>query len=167
MKIAFTGTHGTGKTTSAFEMCHKMKLEYPNKRVEILHENASKAPNGLFNDKGTEEAQLWIFANQMQSEISLTHSFDIVICDRTIFDPIAYTIYKGFIDLSNKMIDMALIHLQSYDQIIFKTIQNNNYLADCVHRDTNNLEYRQRIEEFLLRLYEKVGLKTDNRFKII
>ena len=119
MKIAFTGSHGTGKTTSVFEYAHKMKLEFSNKRTGIFHENAARAPKGLFNKKGTKESQLWIFTNQLRSEIELTNIYDIVVCDRTVLDPIAYAIYIGFQDLANKMFDLSLDHLSSYDMIIF------------------------------------------------
>lgn len=167
MKIAFTGSHGCGKTTAAFELCHKMKLEHPNKRVEILHENAARAPNGLFNKKGTPESQLWIFSNQMRSEIELTNFYDIVVCDRTVFDSIAYTIWLGHVDLAEDMFNLALTHLKSYDEIIFKQIKTNDYLKDCEHRDTKDLEYRRIIEDHLMKLYFKSNIISTNRFKII
>lgn len=176
MKIAFTGSHGTGKTTSAFKLCHEMKLEHANKRVEILHENAARAPKGLYNKKGTKESQLWIFTNQLRTEIELTSFYDIVICDRTIFDSIAYTLWMGFADLGKKMYNLGLEHIQSYDEIYFKSINDNNYLHDCEHRDTKDLEYRQNIEEYLLRLYKESGITNlykesgitnSDKFKII
>lgn len=167
MKVAFTGTHGTGKTTSVFAYAHSAKLENPNKRVITFHENASRAPKGLFNKKGTSEGQLWIFTNQLQTEITLTHEYDIVVCDRTIFDSIAYTIWMGFDNLAMKMFDLAMDFENSYTVINFKLIKNNNYLYNCEHRDIQDLDYRQRIEEYLLRLYEKSGILGSERFRIV
>ena len=167
MKIAFTGTHGTGKSTAVFNRAYEEKMNNPNSRVEILHENAARAPKGLFNKKGTPESQLWIFTNQMRSEIELTSFYDIVICDRTVFDSIAYTIWLGHVDLAQSMFNLALSHLQSYDEIIFKQIKTNNYLSDCEHRDTKDLEYRELIENHLMRLYEKSSITSSNIFKII
>lgn len=167
MKVAFTGTHGTGKTTSVFAYAHSTKLENPNKRVITFHENASRAPKGLFNKKGTSEGQLWIFTNQLQTEITLTHEYDIVVCDRTIFDSIAYTIWMGFETLAEKMLSLSNEYSSSYDLIIFKTIKTNNYLKDCEHRDTKDLEYRQRVEDILIKLYEQSGLLGSEKFRIM
>ncbi len=165
MKIAYTGAHGTGKTTSAFKLCYEMKLKHPTKRVEILHENASKAPKQLFNKKATPESQLWIFTNQLRTEIELINSYDIVICDRTIFDSIAYSLYMQFTQITDKMYNLACEHLQSYDQIYFKLIKNNNYLYDCEHRDAKDLTYQQDIEDFLLKLYIQSGIVNSNKFQ--
>jgi len=167
MKIAFTGTHGTGKTTSMFNYAHTSKIENPNSRVEVFHENASHAPNGLFNKKGTIESQLWIFTNQMRTEIELSNKFDILVCDRTVLDPIAYSMYMGFLNLYNKMFELALEHLPSYDIIIFKQIKTNNYLKDCQHRNSFDLDYRQRVEDILLNLYEKARIVGSDKFKFV
>ena len=167
MKIAYTGSHGTGKSTAVFNRAYEEKMNNPNKSVEILHENAARAPKGLYNKKGTAESQLWIFTNQMRTEIELMSFYDIVICDRTVFDSIAYTFYLGFTDLGKKMYELALEHLHTYDQIHFKLIKNNNYLYDCEHRDTKDLVYRQDIENFLLRLYKQSGIIDMDKFIFI
>lgn len=168
MKIAFTGTHGTGKTTSVFEFAQSTKMNFPSKSVAVFHDNAARAPKGMYNKKGIEESQLWIFTNQMRTEIELTNTYDIVICDRTVFDSIAYTYWLDFTDLADKMFDLALHHLNSYNQIYFKQIKTNNYSFDCDHRDTKDLEYRQNIEDILMGLYEKTNIhQQTERFKII
>jgi len=167
LKIAYTGTQGTGKTTSVFETARITKLNYPNKSITVFHDNAARAPKGLYNKKGTEESQLWIFTNQMKTEIELSNIYDIVICDRTVFDSIAYTIWMGFINLADKMFNLAMYHLNSYDEIYFKQIKTNDWLVDCEHRDTKDLEYRQNIEHFLMRLYEKSKITETDKFKII
>lgn len=167
MKIAFTGTHGTGKSTSVFNYAHVAKIENPTKKIEVFHENAARAPKGLFNESGTRESQMWIFTNQIRNEIELTNLYDIVICDRTCFDSIAYGIYMGFEDLTDVMFELALKHLPSYDKIFFKLIKNNDYLFKCEHRDADNLEYRQNIENILIRLYEKSGIIKLNNFVFV
>ena len=96
MKIAFTGTQGTGKTTAVFDEAKAAKIAFPNKSVTVFHDNAARAPKGLYNKKGTEESQLWIFTNQLRTEIELANTYDIVICDRTVFDSISYFINKSY-----------------------------------------------------------------------
>jgi len=167
LKIAYTGSHGTGKTTSMFEYAHKCKLEFPNKKVEVFHENAAKAPKGLFNKSGTEQSQLWIFTNQIRSEIELYSTYDILICDRTCFDSIAYTKYLGFDKLADKMFDLALEHLETYYMIYFKLIKNNDFLHNCEHRDVIDLGYRKTIETYLISLYEKAGVIESETFCFI
>jgi len=167
LKIAYTGTQGTGKTTSVFDSAKAAKLAYPDKSITVFHDNAARAPKGLYNKKGTAESQLWIFTNQMRTEIELTNIYDIVICDRTVFDSIAYTIWMGFIDLADVMFDLAIYHLNTYDEINFKQIKTNNWLIDCEHRDTKDLEYRQNIENFLMTLYKKSKITNSDHFKII
>jgi predicted ATPase len=167
MKIAFTGTQGTGKTTAVFDEAKAAKIAFPNKSVTVFHDNAARAPKGLYNKKGTEESQLWIFTNQLRTEIELANTYDIVICDRTVFDSISYTIWMGFTELADKMFSLAMYHISSYDKINFKQIKTNNYLVDCEHRDTKDLEYRQNIENFLMRLYEKSGITQTEKFKIV
>lgn len=168
MKIAFSGSHGTGKTTSVFDLAHSQKMEHANQRVGIFHENAARAPKGLFNKKGTKESQLWIFTNQMQEEISLSYEYNILICDRTVFDSIAYThVVLDSENLCECMFNLAMEHIQSYDQIFFKLIKNNNYWFDCEHRETKDIDYRQNVENILLSLYEKSGITKTNKFKIV
>lgn len=154
MKISFTGSHGTGKTTSVYELAYKMKIENPGKRVGVFMDNARSSPFG-FNKNKPKEAQLWIFSNQLKSELELSTKFDILITDRTIFDPIAYTYVFGQEDLAADLLSVGLHYMNSYDKIILKTIANNNYLIkEGEDRDVYDLEYRQKVENKLLQIYE-------------
>ena len=167
MKIAFTGTQGTGKTTSCFDLAKKMKIEHPNKRVTVFHENASQAPKGQFNKNGSIEGQLWMFTSRVCKEIELTNLFDIVICDRTILDHIAYCYQFKQEDIARKMFDLSFFHLDSYDKIYFKLIKNNDYLFDVSHRDSKDLDYRQNIENLLIDVYKSAGLIGTDKFEFV
>lgn len=50
MKIAISGTHGTGKTFSMFELARDYKLKYPNKEVTVVTEIARKCPLPINED---------------------------------------------------------------------------------------------------------------------
>jgi predicted ATPase len=167
MKIAFTGSHGTGKTTSVFEYAHKMKLEFPNKRTGIFHENAARAPKGLFNKNGTNLSQLWIFTNQMQNEIRLGYEYDILICDRTVFDSIAYSVYMKFDNFAEKAFQLAIEFLSTYDEIYFKRIKTNDFWFDSKHRETSDIEYRYQIEDILMGLYKRAGVLNSDKFRLL
>jgi cytidylate kinase len=57
MKIAFSGSHGTGKTTHVLKKAHELKLQYPNKSIDILSEVARKSYLPI-NQNSTKESQL-------------------------------------------------------------------------------------------------------------
>lgn len=50
MKIAVSGTHGTGKTLKMFELAKDYKLKYPNKEVTVITEIARKCPLPINED---------------------------------------------------------------------------------------------------------------------
>ncbi len=157
MKISFTGTHGTGKSTAVFDLAKQMKIENPNKTVGIFMENAKHSPLGFNKDK-PKETQLWIFCNQLQSEIALATKYDILITDRTIFDSVAYTYYFGFKELGDALFKTGREFIHTYDKIIFKSIKNNNHLHSDGVRDINDDEYRQGIERELTHIYAELKI---------
>ena len=95
MQIAFSGTHGTGKSTTAALEYHNQKIIHHGKSVILLCDLEALCPFPI-NRETTEQAQSWLFANQIQSEIQASSRFDVVVTDRTIIDIIAYTYVAGF-----------------------------------------------------------------------
>jgi len=166
MKIAFSGTHGTGKTTSVFELATKFKKDNTDKTVGIIAETARRCPLPI-NKDSTEMSQLWIFAEQMKFEIEYCEWYDIVICDRSIIDSIAYTYVGGYYELANRKLETAKSFMNTYDKIIFKTIKSNNYIYDDGIRDSKDLDYRKKIEDKMLELYQKLLKDYDFEFEVI
>jgi len=157
MKIAFTGSHRTGKTTATFSMCEKMKLQNPTAKVGILYDVNRFAPK--FNKDATELSQLWIFGTRLTKETELDIAYNILVCDRTIFDNIAYTYYMGFKELGDETLKIAKrTFLKTYDTIFFKSIKNNQFVFDNGYSDTKDTEYRNRIEEILLDIYTSMNV---------
>lgn len=166
MKIAFSGSHGTGKTTAMFELCNKLKIKHPDKTIGAFYDINRFAPK--MNKEGTPESQLWIFCYRFQEEINLCNRYNIVVCDRSIFDNVAYSYYQGFTDVADKTLDIAKTYfMDSYDQIIFKSIQNNDYLLENKIRDTKDLNYRQQVEDILLSIYSRLGITSSDKFKYV
>ncbi len=58
--IAFSGTHGTGKTTSVFKLAYELKMENPTLKIGVLQETARTCPHPINKDT-TPQAQSWIF----------------------------------------------------------------------------------------------------------
>lgn len=107
-----------------------------------------------------------MFSFQIKEEIELFNQCDILICDRTLLDYVAYTSYL-YPKVSEKMYELAKVHIDSYDHIYFLSIENNDYLVDDGIREAKDKEYRKWIEDRLLDMYyELLGQKYTFNFKL-
>ncbi len=164
MKIAFSGTQSTGKTTSVYESAKDYKSWNPQLRIELLTEVARRNPFQLLNKDATENSQSWMFHTQIQEEINLTSCSDLLICDRSIIDYVAYTYYL-FPYLGEKMFDFCKYHIETYDKIILKTIDRSFQVCHDGIRESKDEEYRKQIEDYLIDFYIKL-LKLGKDFKL-
>ena len=164
-KIAYTGTHGTGKTTSVLEKARDLKILHSDKKVSIIMENAADCPLPI-NKEGSEQTQLWMFSSMMSREIEMSTKYDIVVCDRTVCDSIAYSISNGFEDLAEAQLRVAAKHVESYDAIIFKTIENNNWWFKDGLRDINDSDWRFSVEKILRGIYDRLIDEFDCKLNI-
>jgi hypothetical protein len=164
MKIAYSGTHGTGKSTKTFEKAHELKLAHTDKEVGIIIENARLCPLPI-NKKSTIESQLWIFGNQMAREIELSNIYDILVCDRTIFDAVAYSYVFGFNELAVRLFDLGRSFIDTYDEIILNTIEKNPYWFECGVRDAKDAKYREDVEITLKSMYLDLKNVYNHKFK--
>ena len=151
MKHCFSGSHGTGKTTSVYNYAMTCKIQFPGRNVGISSENARVTPYKPINQNSCKNNQLWIFTDQISKEIKHSSTYNLLICDRTCVDSIAYT---WFIDesLAKSMLEFAKEWVYTYNKIYFKTIDNNDYLEYDGIRDCDR-DYRQRIEDKMLECY--------------
>ena len=165
-KLAFSGSHGTGKSTSVFKLAHELKFEFPSNTVGILMENAKHSPFKI-NKETTSESQIWIYSNQLQQELYLSVNYDFLVTDRTIIDAIAYTKVVGLNDLSRDLLNLSLHHISSYDKIYFKLIKNNDYLIHDGVRDSQDVVYRQDVEDIMIDLYDQISKKINLNIEYI
>ena len=162
MKIAFSGAQGTGKTYSTLEKAKELKIKHPNKTVGVLSENAINCPLPI-NQEATFKSQLWIFADQLRKEIEMSCKFDILVCDRAIFDAIAYT-WRIDPKLGNYMLGIGQRILNTYTTIYFKRAKTNNYVIDDGLRDTD-VNFREEIDKILEDIYYR-KLKATNVIEV-
>lgn len=160
MLIAYSGTHGTGKTTAAFHRAFSSKVSFPDKTVTIITERAALCPFPI-NKEAKEESQLWIFTNQMQAELEALNKFDIVISDRTIVDCIAYTQTMGFFNLAASMLEIAQHHISRYSQIILRHVSHDYVFNDGV-RDSIDYKWRMAIHENLIEIYKMLNVEVEH-----
>lgn len=155
MIIAFTATHGTGKTEAALNKGAELKRAYPEKSIHVLHDLEAFCPFEI-NSKMTEASQMWLFSQQIREELSSRAVFDMVVTDRTLVDIIAYTYVAGFVDLAGGMMAYARQHVKIYHKIYFKKIINNEHcFADGI-REAENKLFRQDVENVLCELYQNL-----------
>lgn len=155
--IAVIGTHGTGKTTTAFELAKQAKLDHLGLKVGFLSENCIECPYPI-NKETTAQAQSWIFSSQMQNELTMLARYDLVVSDRSLLDSIAYTRVAGFDGLAQSMSDMLLALGWNYKRLIFKTAANNDYVQDDGLREHKDQAFRLKVEQHLLQVCEDTGL---------
>jgi nicotinamide riboside kinase len=87
MKVAFIGSHGTGKTTLCYDLVGALKKQGAN--ADMVKEVARLSPLPV-NRKTSLDAQTWILMTQVAEEIRSASLHDVVVCDRSVLDNYAY-----------------------------------------------------------------------------
>lgn len=128
MKIGVTGTHGVGKTTFALRITGHLTKIYPGENIGLLAEVARQCPFAI-NENTTREAQLWLFHMQMPAEIEMAVKNEILVCDRTILDSLAYAQWAGFLDMVDAYLPIAIDWVDTYDEIYWMR-PNGGQLVD-------------------------------------
>lgn len=113
MKVAFIGTHGTGKTTLCYDLVAALKRQ--NINADVVKEVARLSPLPI-NRKTSLDAQTWILMTQVAEEIRAASQHDVVVCDRSALDNYAYLLFacgrqkpvERFVDYWMKSYDLLL-----------------------------------------------------------
>lgn len=134
MKIGILGAHGTGKSTLAMSLAAEHKKRWPGRRVAILQEVARGCPLAI-NKQTTDAAQRWIYHQQISAEIEMSAGADILVCDRTVLDNLAYAERAGLNDLIVDCFGEALRWMATYSEIHF--LSPNGEIAADGFRDTD------------------------------
>jgi len=126
-KIAILGAHGTGKTTLSFQMAAFVKKECPSRCVGILGEVVRSCP--VKKEVNPASFQTWAFHAQITREIEAELRNDILICDRSVLDSLAYSLLDGLPEMVDAYLPIALKWMQTYGQIYFLR-PNGQAIAD-------------------------------------
>ncbi len=111
MKVAFIGSHGTGKTTLCYDLVGALKKQGVN--ADMVKEVARLSPLPV-NRKTSLDAQTWILMTQVAEEIRSASQHDVVVCDRSVLDNYAYLVFacgrqkaiERFVDFWMKSYDL-------------------------------------------------------------
>ncbi len=158
--IAYSGTHGTGKTTAVYDRIASLKKEKPELIIGPHAENLVFCPYPI-NGKSTEERQMWVFTNHIQAELNLMTHYDIVVSDRSAVDAIAYTSAHGFKDLAERMLGLVQHHMAHYSEIVFMMSEGNDHLHDDGLRELD-MPFRKEVQVHMLWIYTQLGFNFDH-----
>lgn len=161
MKIGVLGTHGTGKTTFAMALAAHLKGADPSKRVGLVSEVARSCPFRL-NEGATHDAQAWVFHQQFIREIEAAARNDIIVCDRTVFDALAYSRHRGFMVQVTTGLDMALDWFNTYDRLYW--LRPVQLPEDDGFRSTS-LSFQRAIDDILAEWIEDYGLHVTEHYR--
>jgi len=152
-KIGLISTHGTGKTTLAYEVASLFKKH--GFKVRVITEVAGEAfEEGIpINDNTNLSAQLHIMLRHMAEEQkAMARGYEIVICDRSVFDNWIYLERKcGY---HQDILDLIRNYVKRfpYDALYKLPILNSEMTDDGI-RDSENKEFQEdifnRLGEFL------------------
>lgn len=154
-KIAFVGTHGSGKTRMSGVMCELFR-KYGNS-VYVIDEVVRKI-NVPINQNGTIRAQRMIWSEQVKEEMKASSSGGgIVLCDRSLLDSLVY--YKYLLDhqgiedeVFDKLKTMTNSWMSTYDEIIFFPVNYDLLRAD--DKRTDDPVFAQEIDKLMWDAFE-------------
>ena len=167
MKIALIGTHGTGKTTLAYELTAELKKQGIN--ATMCTEVARRCPLPI-NRKGDFHSQLWIFVTQIKEEIEAEKDYEFVVCDRSVLDTYVYTRYLLTEADTERIWALAKEHLKTYD-LLFRMPIIDGYMAQDGVRDTDK-RFQQDIDAMMNEFLKEskipyIELPKTNQLKFI
>ncbi|MCG8632797.1 MAG: hypothetical protein MI863_03165 [Desulfobacterales bacterium] len=153
--IAYTGSHGVGKTDAALRAAVDLKRAEPGKSIKALCDLEGGCPYFINRDT-TPRAQMWLFTDRIRQELEILARFDLLVTDRTVVDVAAYTYVAGYEELATDMLALAGQHLAVYQEIRFKSILANNFWFDDGIRDAVDQAFREKVEKVLIDMYARL-----------
>lgn len=162
MKIAFTGTHVTGKTTLLKDcenyISQELEGRYSFGYISGIARNIIKRGFPL-NKDGNIYSYVNYINDQLEAEKRI-NNYDIFISDRTILSPLAYAtanqqLPRPFIpDYFIKMMEnIWLMEKEKYDLYVYFPIEFRMGEPDLVHPADE--EYRKLIDLTIVKLLKK------------
>jgi nicotinamide riboside kinase len=145
-KIAFIGSHSVRKSNAVHSFAGAVGRS--GRSVEVGREVIRYNPLGL-NEGATPEAQLWVIMAQIQQELELRNSAEVLVTDRAVIDNYAY--FLRATDGTDPFdVEPLIRHWCSTYDLFVRLLPDVALLADGV-RSTNDA-FRDEIESILDRI---------------
>ncbi len=172
MKIAFTGTHCTGKTTLLHDIEEIFSTEFVVNSVTEVARRIISRGYPLSMDANIDSYVHYI-NDQLNEENEKMKNCGLFISDRTLLDPVAYAIVnyqlprpyipQYFIDM---MKNVWLLEKEKYDLYVYFPVEFE-LEADGVR--PSDEKYRQDIDKVIVSLLEEYNINyikiSGNRFE--
>jgi nicotinamide riboside kinase len=161
MKIAFIGTHGTGKTTLAHDLVSALKKKGID--ADFLGEIARMCPFPI-NENTTKKSEIWIILMQIIKEMEYEEKCDVLVCDRSVIDGYVYYVKK--FGRAPFLETLILKHLKTYDYIIKIPIREGMLKKDKIR--SVNIQFQKEIEkefEKVIKMFRIKHLKIEKPLK--
>lgn len=152
MKIAFIGTHGTGKTILAHELVARLKKKGVD--AGILSEVVRNCPFPI-NEEATKKSQIWIILNQIIKELESEEKYSTIVCDRSVLD--GYCYYVNKFGRASFLEDLIKKHLSTYTYLIRVPIRKGLLRKDKV-RSTDE-KFQKDVDEQFNRMLKLLNVK--------
>ncbi len=152
MKIAFIGTHGTGKTTLAYALISSLKKKGID--AGFISEVARSCPFPI-NEETTKKSQIWIILNQIIRELESEEKYSVVISDRSILDGYCYYVRK--FGRSKALEPLVIEHLKTYDTLIRVPIRPELLKKDKTR--STNIEFQKQVDDVFDEMIKKFNIK--------
>lgn len=156
--IAHSGCHGSGKTVATLRHAADFKCQWPKVTVDILT-GVARRSSGKINKEATSENQREIFMALISEMYEKSRHVDMLFCDRSIYDVIAYT-QIGAKDhkLSDWMVEYAIkVAPNPYSQIYFHDAYEHEYCHSDGVRETDP-HFRYEIDNWLKKFYSEYNI---------
>jgi len=122
------GAHGVGKTRLC-ELLYQKCTELGTS-CEYVKEVVRECPLPI-NDKQGIEATMWVLCRQIQKELEAeSRSPEIVVCDRSSYDPLVYLLAANPEQLSQDLTCFCESWARSYDKLLLVRPSSKEIVAD-------------------------------------
>ncbi|NEA75411.1 AAA family ATPase [Streptomyces sp. So13.3] len=162
IRIAVSGTHSTGKTTLLKRL--EMEVRAQGFTVARTHGSLAKKAAELGFPKMRDQTATttqWLIAAGMCAELEATLTADVVLVDRSAFDPLAYFLAglqqrQEHLDDANRDLLTSLVatHSAGYTLLLATALDPTVPLGN--HRD-RDLNFRTSVDQHLHQLLATTG----------
>jgi len=157
-KFALIGTSCIGKTTNIYELERILKKIYKKKKIEVVPE----AARYYFKDRNARKPFSYINQRNIQNiakyfEIDAEkRKSDIILCDRSVFDAVAYVKTNGTEVEVWKLLNRVKEWLKTYSHFFLLDPKGIEYRADSIRKEDKRL--REAFHVSFLNLLEQMSL---------
>ena len=156
-KICLCGSHGVGKTTTAYGIGYRLKqMRYD---TDVLYETPRKCPLPI-NKKGTVDSQKWILGKQLKQESLIDPNIDFAVCDRSIVDIYVYSILTNR-KFAKCLLPLVIEHMKTFDYIFYLPIRDSYFKGDSKRSADKHYQVDVDIQmQFTINCLKSHGIKV-------